>query len=108
MAIQVALLKPLVDAILGLVRAGRGVRLQKSAKKAVEEAIRELLLVNPDENAVETKLAIAKAAGLISNDVLLAEDWLRMVRVAKRKAASKAKPAKKTAKRRHTKSSRKK
>jgi hypothetical protein len=89
MLIEAAYIKPLVDAILGLVKKGSNAKLQHDAAKAVREAIRELLLVDPNQNLVETKLAIAKAAGLISQDVLLADEMLEKVRSNKKKLPSK-------------------
>jgi len=81
--IESSLLKPIVDAILGLARSGNNARLKRDAAKAVREAIRELLLADPNESEAEAKIAIAKAAGLISEDVLLADDMLRKVRAKK-------------------------
>jgi len=83
MPIEASLLKPIVDAILGLARSGSHARLKHDAAKAVREAIRELLLADPNESEAEAKIAIAKAAGLISEDVLLADDMLRKVRAKK-------------------------
>ena len=83
MPIETSLLKPIVDAILGLARAGNNARLKRDAAHAVREAIRELLQVDPNESEIEAKIAIAKAAGLISEDVLLADDMLRKVRAKK-------------------------
>ena len=83
MPIEASLLKPIVDAILGLARSGNHARLKRDAAKAVREAIRELLLADPNESEAEAKIAIAKAAGLISEDVLLADDMLRKVRAKK-------------------------
>lgn len=89
MLIEAAYIKPLVDAILGLVRKGSDAKLQHDAAKAVREAIRELLLVDPNQNLVETKLAIAKATGLISQDVLLADAMLEKVKSNKKKLPTK-------------------
>ena len=99
MAIEAALIKPVVDAILDLVRVGRGAKLKANAEKAVREAIRELLLANPNEDAIAAKIAIAKAAGVLSHEVVLAESMLGKVRdhKASTKSATKA-PAKKAAK----------
>ena len=88
MPIEASLIKPVVDAILGLVGTGRDVKLKRDAAKAVREAIRELLLADPNENEVEAKLAIAKAAGLISHDVVLADEMLRRVKATSRPAAA--------------------
>jgi hypothetical protein len=83
MPIEASLLKPIVDAILSLARSGNKARLKRDAANAVREAIRELLLADPNESEAEAKIAIAKAAGLISEDVLLADDMLRKVRAKK-------------------------
>ncbi len=90
MTIEAGFIKPVVDAILGLVKKGSNVKLQHDAAKAIREAIRELLLADPNENAVEAKIAIAKAAGLISQDVLLADEMLKKVKSNKKKLPSKA------------------
>jgi hypothetical protein len=83
MHIETSLLKPIVDAILGLARGGNNARLKRDAAASVREAIRELLLADPNESEAEAKIAIAKAAGLISGDTLLADDMLRKVRAKK-------------------------
>ncbi len=88
MLIEASLLKPIVDAILGLARSGNNARLKRDAAKAIREAIRELLLADPNESEAEAKIAIAKAAGLISEDVLLADDMLRKVRAGKKSTVS--------------------
>ncbi len=90
MPIEAVFIKPVVDAILGLVKKGSDVKLQRDAAKAIREAIRELLLADPNENEVEAKIAIAKAAGLISQDVLLADEMLKKVKTNKKKLPSKA------------------
>ena len=111
MAIEAALVKPVVDALMALFRRGENMHLKHDAEAALREAIRELLLANPDENKAQAKIAIAKAAGILSEDVVLAEDMLNKTRAAKAKtagksstgrkrkpasAAAEAKPAKKT------------
>jgi len=98
MAIEAGYIKPLVDAILDLVKKSSKAKLQRDAAKAVSEAIRELLQADPNENAVEAKIAIAKAAGLISHDVLLAGEMLEKVKSNKKKLPSKASTKKTTAK----------
>lgn len=113
MAIEAALIKPVVDALMALFRQSNDVKLKRNAEAAVREAIRELLLANPDENKAEARIAIAKAAGILSEDIVLAEDMLEKHRASKsrtagksstgrkRKAAASAaaeKPAKKTGK----------
>ena len=64
MTIEAALVKPVVDALMGLFRQGHDLTLKHNAEAALREAIRELLLANPDENKAAARIAIAKAAGL--------------------------------------------
>ena len=90
MPIEAALIKPVVDALMALFRQGEHVQLQRHAEAALREAIRELLLANPDENKAEARIAIAKAAGILSEDVVLAEDMLKKTRAAKARTAGKA------------------
>ena len=90
MAIEAALIKPVVDALMGLFRRGENLHLKHNAEAALREAIRELLLANPDENKAEARIAIAKAAGILSEDVVLAEDMLRKHRATKAKTAGKS------------------
>lgn len=77
MPIEAALVKPVVDALMGLFRQGHDLQLKHNAEAALREAIRELLLANPDENKAAARIAIAKAAGILSEDVVLAEDMLK-------------------------------
>jgi ornithine cyclodeaminase/alanine dehydrogenase-like protein (mu-crystallin family) len=77
MPIEAALIKPVVDALMGLFRQGEHIKLKHNAEAALREAIRELLLADPNENRAEARIAIAKAAGIISEDVALAEDMLQ-------------------------------
>ena len=109
MPIEAALIKPVVDALMALFRQSENVQLKRNAEAALREAIRELLLANPDENKAAARIAIAKAAGILSEDVVLAEDMLQKHRSTKastrrkgtahkaRKPATKA-PAKTVAK----------
>ena len=90
MAIETALIKPVVDALLALFRESNDIKLKRNAEKALREAIRELLLANPDENKAEARIAIAKAAGILSEDVVLAEDMLQKHRATKAKTSGKA------------------
>lgn len=83
MPIEAALIKPVVDALMALFRQGEHVQLQRNAEAALREAIRELLLANPDENKAAARIAIAKAAGILSEDVVLAEDMLSKHRATK-------------------------
>lgn len=89
MPIEAALIKPVVDALMALFRRGENLHLKHNAEAALREAIRELLLANPDENKAEARIAIAKAAGILSEDVVLAEGLLRRHRETKAKTAGK-------------------
>jgi len=100
MAIEAALIRPVVDAIMRVLERRKHAHLKQNAEKAIREAIRELLLADPNENEVKAKLAIAKAAGLISSEVLLAKQMLQKVKASKkpaRKKASKKKAARRKA-----------
>jgi hypothetical protein len=91
MPIEAALIKPVVDALMGLFRQGQHLQLQHNAEAALREAIRELLLANPDENKAAARIAIAKAAGILSEDVVLAEDMLKKHRDNGNKARTRGK-----------------
>lgn len=83
MPIEAALIKPVVDALLALFRESSDLRLKRDAHKALREVIRELLQANPDENRAQARIAIAKAAGILSEDVVLAEDMLQKHRATR-------------------------
>ena len=90
MAIETTLIKPVVDALMALLQRGEKATLKRNAEAALREAIRELLLANPDENKAQARIAVAKAAGILSEDVLLAEDMLVKHRATKAKTAGKS------------------
>lgn len=90
MAIEAALIKPVVDALLALFRESSDLKLKRDAEKALREAIRELLQANPDENRAQARIAIAKAAGILSEDVVLAEDMLNKHRATRSRTQGKA------------------
>lgn len=90
MAIETALIKPVVDALMALLQRGEKANLKRNAEAALREAIRELLLANPDENKAQARIAIAKAAGILSEDVVLAEEMLQKTRASKAMTAGKA------------------
>jgi hypothetical protein len=90
MPIEAALIKPVVDALMGLFRQGENLRLKHNAEAALREAIRELLLASPDDNKAEARIAIAKAAGILSEDVVLAEDMLKKHRATKARTSGKS------------------
>ena len=89
MVIEAALIKPVVDALLALFRQGNDIQLKRNAETALREAIRELLQANPDENRAEARIAIAKAAGILSEDIVLAEDMLEKHRATKARTTGK-------------------
>lgn len=90
MPIEAALIKPVVDALLALFRQGENLHLKHNAEASLREAIRELLLANPDDNKAEARIAIAKAAGILSEDVVLAEDMLKKHRATKARTSGKS------------------
>lgn len=90
MAIEAALIKPVVDALLALFRESNDLQLRRSADRAVREAIRELLQANPDENRAQARIAIAKAAGILSEEVVLAEGMLEKHRATKARTRGKS------------------
>ena len=90
MVIETALIKPVVDALMALLQRGEKANLKRNAEAALREAIRELLLANPDENKAQARIAVAKAAGILSEDVLLAEDMLQKHRATKARTTGKS------------------
>lgn len=90
MPIEPGLIKPVVDALLELIGQSENLRLKRNGSAALREAIRELLQADPNENRAEARIAIAKAAGLISEDVVLAEDMLKKARASRARTAGKS------------------
>jgi hypothetical protein len=93
--LEVPALKALVDALLGLYKNAKKHRLKSNAGAALTEAIRELLLAPPNLNSAESKIAMAKAAGIINSDLMLAEDMLMKCKAVVKKAPAKRAVAKK-------------
>jgi hypothetical protein len=89
MAIEL-LAKPVVDALLKALDRARDANLRANARTAIGEAITELIRISPDLSKAEAKIAIARAAGILDQDLFTAERMLRKVK----KAAKKAKPPK--------------
>jgi hypothetical protein len=94
MPIEAALIKPVVDAVLALIKGGRGVVSRATAEKALQEALIELWKIDPNETEVEARIAIAKAAGIISSDLVHAEQRLSKVKAARKTAGAKKTAAK--------------
>jgi hypothetical protein len=90
MPIEAALIKPVVDALLALFRQGSDIQLKRNAEAALREAIRELLMANPDENRAAARIAIARAAGILTEDIVLAEDMLQKHRATRARTAGKS------------------
>lgn len=98
--IEGALVKTIVDALIGLYKKSKGTKLKSTAQESLAEAIRELLLAPNNLRSAEAKIAVAKAAGIINSDLVLAEEMLSKHRVAAKPAAKKVaakKPAAKKA-----------
>jgi hypothetical protein len=89
MSLEAALMKPVVDALMALFRESSDLKLKRNAEASLREAIRELLLANPDENKAEARIAIAKAAGILSEDIVLAQDMLEKHRATKARTSGK-------------------
>ena len=86
--------KPVIDALMRALDKARDASLKKDARKAVAEAISELIRLNPDLGKAEARIAVAKAAGIFDQDLFTAERMLKKVKRAARKAKpTKRKPA---------------
>jgi len=81
------LAKPVVDALLKAFDRAKDAHLRASARKAIGEAISELIRINPDLSKAQAKIAVARAAGILDQDLFTAERMLKKVRKATRKAA---------------------
>ena len=81
------LAKPVIDALLNALDRARDARLRASARKAIGEAISELIRISPDLGKAKAKIAIARAAGILDQDLFTAERMLKKVKKANRKAA---------------------
>ncbi len=87
------LAKPVVDALLKAFDRAKDAHLRASARKAIGEAISELIRISPDLNKAEAKIAIARAAGILEQDLFTAERMLKKVKKANRKAGPEKKKA---------------
>lgn len=95
--VEAALVKPIVDALIGLYKKAKGTHLKSTAQAALSEAIRELLRAPSNLRSAEAKIAAAKAAGIINADLVLAEEMVSKHKTATKKPAAKKSPAKKPA-----------
>jgi hypothetical protein len=98
MAIEL-LAKPVVDALLKAFDRAKDAHLRANARKAIGEAISELIRISPDLNKAQAKIAIARAAGILDQDLFTAERMLKKVKKAVRKAGPAKRPANKLRKR---------
>lgn len=93
------LAKPVVDALLKALDRAKDAHLKDNARKAIAEAISELIRIHPDVGKAEARIAIAKAAGILDQDVFTAERMLKKVKRAARKSAQPRKREKPAARR---------
>ena len=82
-----ALAKPVIDALMKALDRAKDVHLKANARKAIAEAISELIRLNPDVGKAEARIAIAKAAGILDQDLFTAERMLKKVKKAAKKSA---------------------
>src|SRR3954452_12750332 len=90
MAIEL-LAKPVVDALLKALDRAKDAQLRASARQAIAEAISELILISPDLSKAKAKIAIARAAGILDEDLFKAESMLKKIKKANRTKAGAAK-----------------
>ena len=93
------LAKPVIDALMKALDRAKDAHLKDSARKAIAEAISELIRINPDVGKAEARIAIAKAAGILDQDLFTAERMLKKVKKAARKSAQPRKGKKPAARR---------
>lgn len=98
MAFEV-LAKPVIDALMNALDRAKDARLRDNARKAIAEAISELIRIHPDVGKAEARIAIAKAAGILDQDLFTAERMLKKVKKAARKSAQPRKRKKPAARR---------
>ena len=94
MAIEL-LAKPVVDALLKAFERAKDAHLRANARKAISEAISELIRISPDLGKAQAKIAVARAAGILDQDLFTAERMLKKVKKAVRKSSPVKKPASK-------------
>ena len=94
-----ALAKPVIDALMNALDRAKDAHLKQNARKAIAEAISELIRLNPDVGKAEARIAIARAAGILDQDLFTAERMLKKVKKAARKSAPPRKRKKAAARR---------
>lgn len=93
------LAKPVIDALMKALDRAKDAHLKDNARKAIAEAISELIRIHPDVGKAEARIAIAKAAGILDQDLFTAERMLKKVKRAARKSAQPRKRKKPAARR---------
>jgi len=94
-----ALAKPVIDALMKALDRAKDAHLKDNARKAIAEAISELIRTHPDVGKAEARIAIAKAAGILDQDLFTAERMLKKVKKAARTSALRRKRKKPAARR---------
>lgn len=94
-----ALAKPVIDALMKALDRAKDAHLKDNARKAIAEAISELIRIHPDVGKAEARIAIAKAAGILDQDLFTAERMLKKVKKAARKSVQPRKRKKPAARR---------
>ena len=94
-----SLAKPVIDALMKALDRAKDAHLKDNARKAIAEAISELIRIHPDVGKAEARIAIAKAAGILDQDLFTAERMLKKVKKAARKSAQPRKRKKPAARR---------
>jgi hypothetical protein len=94
-----ALAKPVIDALMKALDRAKDAHLKDNARKAIAEAISELIRIHPDVGKAEARIAIAKAAGILDQDLFTAKRMLKKVKRAAKKSAQPRKRIKPAARR---------
>lgn len=84
------LARPVIDALLRAFDRAQDARLQRNARKALSEAITELILIKPDLHKARAKIAVAKAAGIIDSELFVAERMLKTVKKSDKRGKEKS------------------
>jgi hypothetical protein len=84
------LARPVIEALLRALARAQQSQLQRNARKALSEAITELVLITPDLQKAKAKIAIAKAAGIIDRELFVAESMLKKVKKSAKRGKARA------------------
>jgi hypothetical protein len=98
-----SLARPVIDALMKALDRARDAHLKKNARRAIAEAISELIRIHPDLDKARARIAVARAAGILDQELFTAERMLKSVKKTARKAGgatAKPVPWKKPASRR--------